>query len=138
MDLELTKLDPYVFKACVLRVIDGDSIKLDVSLGMGQWSLARKNPGSEEEAPYPQGVYRLNGIDTPEMNTAEGRAAKSRLEELLALSKTGDKVLIKTTKHGKFRYLADLYIETEAGTIHANQQLVDEGHAKPYRGGKKK
>ncbi len=178
------RLDPWVRRARAHRAVDGDTIKLNISQGFGDWKLCVSRPGGPE-AKYPQGVYRLNGINTPEMNTAEGKIALSRVNELLALSKDGDFVKVRTTKHGKFRFLVDVYVETSephdepklgwvsdddlkglhdqakgqgAGTIlaltsellerreqdrgsgkviHVNQQLIDDGLAKPYFGKKK-
>ena len=58
-------------------------------------------------------------------------AAKSRLKELLK----GQKVSIQCTKEkGKFgRILADVVVNDKS----INQQLIDEGHARKYMGGKK-
>jgi hypothetical protein len=173
--------------------MDGDSIKLHLDQGFGSWKICTRYPGSEKEARYPQGVYRLAGIDTPELSRKDQREAGllslSRLNELLSLSSTGDSVIVGTRKekeHGKYRYMLDLYVDTgkkgpdyedekdtwlttdelkgllaqtnpgesttlralitevlhhrqdEDRIIHVNEQLVLEGLAKPYHGGKKK
>ena len=109
--------------ACkVLRVVDGDTIDLNIDLGFNIWHRGR---------------VRMAGIDTPESRTRIieekklGLASKARLKELLK----GQKVSIQCTKEkGKFgRILADVMV----GDTNINKQLIDEGHAREYQGGKK-
>lgn len=192
--MTLRALDPYVYKAHVQRVVDGDTVKLNLDMGFGDWKLATKGPLTRKEGRYPQGVYRLNGINTPEMREKGGAEARSRVEQLLALGDDPDSCLVRTTKHGKFRFLIDMYVPladneedydkdderphwlTESdlrellaqtkdslsdeaprstirslvteilelrkqvaggGVLHVNQQLIDEGYAKPYFGGRR-
>jgi micrococcal nuclease len=52
---------PYTYAATLVRVIDGDTAVLDIDLG---FRLRATMP------------FRLLGINTPEMNTPEGRAAR--------------------------------------------------------------
>ena len=64
---------------------------------------------------------------------ARGLAAKDRVKELCPV---GSSVTLKTTKdgRGKFgRILGEIFV----GDINVNQQLVSEGHAVEYFGGKK-
>jgi len=106
----------------VTRVVDGDTIDVSVDLGFNIWHQAR---------------IRMAGIDSPESRTRRkaekvlGLAAKARLKELLK----GQKVSIQCTKEkGKFgRILADVVVNNKS----INQQLVEEGHARKYIGGKK-
>ena len=109
--------------ACkVLRVVDGDTIDVNIDLGFNIWHSGR---------------VRMAGIDTPESRTRNleekklGLASKARLKELLK----GQKVSIQCTKEkGKFgRILADVMV----GDTNINKQLIDEGHAREYQGGKK-
>ena len=112
----------------VERVVDGDTIDVDIDLGFDIHHSAR---------------VRMMGIDTPESRTrnlaekAMGLASKARLKELLK----GKKIIIETSKEGKGKFgrvLADVIaIDKEGGEINCNQQLVEEGHARPYTGGKK-
>ena len=82
----------YTYRASVTRIIDGDTLWLDVDCGF--------------EVYTPQKV-RLRGIDTPEMITPEGRHARAFVAE--ALSEV-DFVGITTTKPDKYhRYLADVF-----------------------------
>lgn len=118
-------------------VIDGDTLKFKIDLGFG---LDRK------VGFYPQGRYRLAGINTPDGEDPQGRdQATARVRELLSLSaktsKDGNPVIVvRTGRPDKYgRYLADVWIETDdpEGTIHLNEQLVTEGLAVPYDGGKR-
>ena len=111
----------------ITRVVDGDTIDVNIDLGFQIWHKAR---------------VRMLGIDTPESRTrnlkekAMGLAAKARLKELLK----GQKVKIACSKEkGKFgRVLATVLIVAKDGTeIDCNNQLCVEGHARPYLGGKK-
>ena len=67
-------MNPYLYKCVVTRVIDGDTVDVDVDLGFDVWLKKQR--------------VRLAGIDTPESRTrnlaekALGLAAKERLQEL--------------------------------------------------------
>ena len=112
----------------VTRVVDGDTIDVTVDLGFDIHHSAR---------------VRMMGIDTPESRTrnleekALGLASKARLKELLK----GQKIKIETSKEGKGKFgriLADVIVCNKDGTeINCNQRLIEEGHARPYFGGKK-
>tara|TARA_R110000824_G_scaffold20903_16_gene78412 strand:+ start:1710 stop:2084 length:375 start_codon:yes stop_codon:yes gene_type:complete len=113
----------------VTRVVDGDTIDVDIDLGFGIWHKAR---------------VRMLGIDTPESRTrnleekALGLASKARLKELLK----NRRVKIECTKEkGKFgRVLATVHASDKKGDqkfFNCNERLIEEGHARPYFGGKK-
>ena len=110
------------YNCSLIRVIDGDTIDVNIDLGFNIWHKGR---------------IRMAGIDTPESRTRNkeekvlGLAAKARLKELLKTKK----LTIQCTKEkGKFgRILADVL----ANDVNINKQLMDEGHARPYQGGKK-
>ena len=118
----------YEYFCKVERVVDGDTIDVNIDLGFDIHHSAR---------------VRMMGIDTPESRTrnlaekALGLASKARLKEMLK----GQKVKLLTSKEckGKFgRVLADVIIIDKQGTeTNCNQQLIEEGHARPYYGGKK-
>ena len=114
----------YEYRATIRRVVDGDTVDVTLDLGFNILYNSR---------------IRLLGIDTPESRTrdleekARGLAAKDRVKELCPVGST---VTIKTTKdgRGKFgRILGEIFV----GDINVNQQLVSEGHAVEYFGGKK-
>lgn len=60
----MAPFEPYQYRATCARVVDGDTYHLDVDLG------------------FHAGItipVRLRGVDTPELNTAEGKAARAFL-----------------------------------------------------------
>ena len=95
------------------KVIDGDTVHLDVDLGFHIWRIGEP--------------YRLARINAPELGTAAGEQAKLFLIHQLELSPKA----IWIESHGKDKYgrwLIDLY----AGTTNLNDLLVSSGHAQPY------
>ena len=116
------------YRCKVTRVVDGDTIDVNLDLGFSVWHLAR---------------VRMLGIDTPESRTrnleekALGLASKARLKELLK----GNKIEIECSKEkGKFGRVLGIVWATdkEGNRVNCNDQLCSEGHARPYSGGKKK
>ncbi len=114
----------------VTRVVDGDTIDVEVDLGFDILHKAR---------------VRMMGIDTPESRTRNkaekvlGLASKARLKELLA----SRKVKIETSKEGKGKFgriLATVWTSDKKGVaeyVNVNEKLIEEGHARPYFGGTK-
>jgi len=109
------------------RVVDGDTIDVHIDLGFKIWHKAR---------------VRMLGIDTPESRTrrldekALGLASKARLKELLK----GRQIRLECSKEkGKFgRVLAEVWtVDKEGNEANINAQLIEEGHARAYFGGKK-
>ena len=123
------------YKCKIVRVIDGDTVDVDIDLGFGMWIHKER--------------VRVMGIDTPESRTRDlvekafGLAAKERLKELLPV----DSVKVLKTEvdkkggdaKGKFgRVLGDFLIErNNAGLERVTDILIDEGHAVAYYGGSK-
>ena len=106
----------YTYKAFVTRVIDGDTLKLDVRPGFGYRA---------------EDTFRLKGIDCPEMDTPEGQAAKRFVESELSRA---EYVTIKSTASGNKekwgRYLVDVFYDRGGpAPVYLNQLLLDEGHA---------
>jgi micrococcal nuclease len=119
----------YIYKAELIRVVDGDTVDLIIDLG---FDTSRKER------------FRLYGIDAPEMNTAEGKAAKAWLWEALQplesiyVQTIQLKTKAKRDKYGRF--LAVLY--DDLGELRAklppktlapasiNAKMIVEGHAK--------
>ena len=120
----------FEYYAKLNRVVDGDTIDVEVDLGFDIWHKAR---------------VRMMGIDTPESRTrnleakALGLASKARLKELLK----DRKVKLETSKEGKGKFgriLATVWACDKKGIepdINCNTRLIEEGHARPYHGGKK-
>lgn len=125
----------YEYKARVIKVVDGDTVDVDIDLGFGIWLNNER--------------VRIMGIDTPESRTRDkiekqfGLAAKKRLKELLKtyctlktqVSSNGEDM------KGKFgRILGDfqVYDDKKDSYRSVSQVLIDEGHAVAYYGGDKK
>ena len=117
------------YKCKIVRVIDGDTVDVDIDLGFGMWIHNER--------------VRIMGIDTPESRTSNdiekkfGLAAKSRLQELL-----GETAILKTQvskkgedMKGKFGRILGNFA-TEDGRNCADI-LCEEGHAVTYFGGAK-
>lgn len=116
----------YIFKCKVVRIVDGDTIDVDIPLGFGITKMKQR--------------CRTYNIDTPESRTRNkaekklGLASKARMKELC-----GKEVYVESLDGGKLdkygRLLANLF--TLEG-INIAKLLIDEGHAVKYNGGKKK
>jgi micrococcal nuclease len=113
----------------LVRVIDGDTVDVDIDLGFGIWLHGER--------------VRIMGIDTPESRTSDkvekvfGIAAKERLKTLLEK----DAVLITTEDNkgedmkGKFgRILGDF---ESADGRRVTDIMIEEGHCVAYFGGSK-
>lgn len=115
-------IDPYYYRCKVVRIIDGDTIVVDVDQGFDDWKHKQK--------------VRLAGIDTPESRTRNkaekvlGLAAKERVKELC-----GDEVYIQSLGTGKYGRI--LAIPHTASGENICEILIKEGHAVEYWGGKK-
>ena len=120
----------FEYKVYIQRVVDGDTVDVDIDLGFGV--VLKKER------------VRIMGIDTPESRTRDkvektfGLASKERLKELLPI---GSIQHLKTEidrsgedKKGKFgRILGDFIVDDKRCT----DILIEEGHAVAYFGGSK-
>jgi len=120
-----------VYKCTILKIIDGDTVDVDVDLGFGM--------------KYAKQRVRLLGIDTPESRTRDkvekfyGTLAKEYLKGKLTV---GEQYKLRTTKSkGKFgRILGEFFTLEEdleinqVVEINVNQALIKENHAVEYYG----
>ena len=119
----------YEYRARINRVVDGDTVDVDIELGFGVVL-------SDERV-------RIMGIDTPESRTRDkveklfGKAAKAKLKELL-----GDVCILKTQiakdgedMKGKFGRVFGDFV-TEDGRM-VTEVMAEIGHCVPYMGGSK-
>jgi micrococcal nuclease len=109
----------YTYKAAVIRIVDGDTVIVDIDLGFGIWLREQS--------------IRLAKINTPEIRGASkkaGLAAKDFLSSLI-LNKW---VCIRTEKgQEKYgRWLATILIEEDKNLIDINSKMVKEGYAVVY------
>ena len=109
------------YKCKILRVVDGDTIDVDIDLGFGIWMHKER--------------VRLLGIDTPESRTRDLEEKKYGLaaKEFLTKWVTSGGLTIKTTKdaRGKFgRILGELW----CFNTNVNEKMIEEHHAVEYHG----
>jgi micrococcal nuclease len=115
----------YEYRTKVVRVVDGDTVDVDIDLGFGVWLRKER--------------VRLYGVDTPESRTRDkeekkyGLAAKDFLVE-----KLGDSPILKTTKDGKGKFgriLGEFLVDDGEGAVRSvNDWLISEHHAVRYMG----
>ena len=111
----------YTYNVTVTRVVDGDTVDVDIDLGFGMT--------------YKKQRVRMMGIDTPESRTRDleekfyGKQSKYFLEDLLK----DQKIQLVSHDKGKFgRILGELFVKGNELSI--NQQMIDNYHAVPYFG----
>jgi len=111
----------YRYKVYVTRVVDGDTVDVDIDLGFS--TILKKQR------------VRMMGIDTPESRTRDleekfyGKASKAHLKSILS---EGD-IQLQSHGKGKFgRILGELFVGDSSYSV--NQQMIDENHAVPYFG----
>ena len=121
----------YEYRIKVVRVVDGDTVDVDIDLGFGVWLKKER--------------VRLYGIDTPESRTRDKEEKKFGLmakEYLKASLKKGTPIL-KTRKDGKGKFgriLGELlYIDNEGHPqyevkININEDMIEKHHAVKYHG----
>ena len=118
----------WTYRAKVVRVIDGDTVDVDIDLGFGIW---QKN----------ERVW-IMGIDTPESRTRDkiekkfGLAAKAKLKSIL-----GKDTVLKTTINkkgldmkGKFGRVLGDFLQDDKSVA---KTMCETGHAVAYFGGAK-
>lgn len=126
----------YTYEDCYCtKVVDGDTIDVDIRK---KYDIGFKVviEGQTHQR------LRLYGIDTPELRPRSGTEEERKAEKAEAKRARAHvielclhhKVKVVTYKSDSFgRYLADVYVETDAGEIHLNQDLLDRGLAEVYK-----
>ena len=114
----------YEYRISVVKIIDGDTVDVDIDLGFGVWLKKQR--------------IRLYGIDTPESRTRDleekryGLMAQAFITEQLK-----DGAILKTRLDKKGKYGRILGIPYSESGEDICQILINEGHAVEYFGGKK-
>jgi|TARA_R110000744_G_scaffold117977_2_gene220450 micrococcal nuclease len=115
--------DPFLYKCVIQRIVDGDTIDVNIDLGFGIWLYKER--------------IRIAGIDTPEKRTRDkvekifGLAATAKAHELVP---EGSHCIIRTRrdKAGKYgRTMGDFVLED--GRLYTNI-MIESHHAVPYEG----
>ena len=111
------------YNCVVLRVVDGDTIDVDIDLGFDVWLKKQR--------------IRFYGVNTPETRTrdkeekAKGLIAKEYVKKHCP---EGSRIRLKSHDRGKFgRILGEIVV----GDTTLNKMLVEDGHATEYFGGKR-
>lgn len=116
----------YEYRCKVVKIIDGDTVDVDIDLGFGVWLHKER--------------IRMFGIDTPESRTRDleekkfGLAAKDFLTNMLD---DDGGIILKTQKdkEGKFgRILGELWRTTNYADKSINDYMIEKHHAVAYYG----
>ena len=115
----------YEYNCTIVRVVDGDTVDVDIDLGFDTWRRGER--------------IRLYGVDCPECRS---RSAIEKKAGLLAKGfvirslHEGGTYKLTTKEKGKFgRYLGTIKID---GGLTINAALISEHLAVPYTGQNKK
>ena len=123
----------YIYKAKCYYVVDGDTVKAMVDVGFKT---------------HIDVTIRFRGINAPESRTRDleekkrGLAAKDRVIKILEANHY--EFYLRSYGVGKFgRCLGELFVNalpesSPSAPVSINQQLIIEGHATKYNGGKRK
>ena len=126
MDVE--RVSVYEYKCKIVRVVDGDTVDVDIDLGFGVWMHKER--------------IRLHGIDTPESRTRDleekkyGLLAKEQIRFFLPEGSMQTLVTVRD-KAGKFgRILGKVKIFDSKNDCETtiNDWMIQEHHAAPYFG----
>lgn len=112
------------YPGLVREVHDGDSIYLDISLGFGQVIESKDWDG------HPWLSCRVYGINSPELSTDAGKAARDYARTLLPV---GTRVSVLSHSWDKFGGRWDGEITLPDGRDFA-KAMLEAGHAVPYAG----
>jgi len=116
------------YKCTILRVVDGDTVDVDIDLGFGVWLRKER--------------VRILGIDTPESRTRDleekkyGLAAKAFVKDILPAG-SNQRLITEKDKTGKFgRILGKflVYYAKEDREMHLGEIMILEHHAVEYFG----
>ena len=113
----------YEYKAEIVRVVDGDTLDLDIDLGFGVTKRER---------------IRLARVDAWERRGVERTQGIEATNFVVALAELHDyECLVRTSKEkGKYgRYIAEVYFDTtrvKDEWLNLSDLLVKEGHAEWY------
>ena len=114
----------YQYRCQILRVVDGDTVDIDIDLGFGVWMRKQR--------------VRLYGVDTPESRTRDleekkfGMMAKKYVKGYLPI---GTDQILRTHKDGKGKFgriLGEFVVEEGMTTL--NALLIKNHHAVKYTG----
>ena len=115
--------DPFLYRCVIQRIVDGDTVDIDIDLGFGIWLRKER--------------VRVAGIDTPEKRTRDkiekmfGLAATAKAHTLIP---EGSECIVRTRrdKAGKYGRTMGDFVMTY-GRLYT-EVMVETHHAVPYEG----
>ena len=115
--------DPFLYRCVIQRIVDGDTVDIDIDLGFGIWLRKER--------------VRVAGIDTPEKRTRDkiekmfGLAATAKAHTLIP---EGSECIVRTRrdKAGKYGRTMGDFVMTD-GRLYT-EVMVETHHAVPYEG----
>ena len=122
------RVSVYEYSCKIVRVVDGDTVDVDIDLGFGVWMHKER--------------VRLHGIDTPESRTRDlveknyGLLAKEQILFFLPEGSMQTLVTVKD-KAGKFGRILGKFKIVDPVTAYdttVNDWMIKEHHAAPYFG----
>ena len=122
----------YEYRCKVLRVVDGDTVDVDIDLGFGIWMHKER--------------IRVHGIDTPESRTRDymekifGKLSAGMVEKFLPIGSTQTLVTIKDSagKFGRILGKFKIFDGQEDRETTLNEWMVKNYYAVEYHGQSKR
>ena len=116
----------YEYRCKIVKIIDGDTVDVDIDLGFGVWMHKER--------------IRLYGIDTPESRTRDldekkyGLIAKGWIEKFMPVGSM-QTLIRQKDKSGKFgRILGKFRVNDGSYDIILNDWMISNHHAVAYYG----
>ena len=118
----------YEYRCKVTRVVDGDTVDVDIDLGFGVWMHKQR--------------IRLHGIDTPESRTRDldekkyGLIAKEHIKSFMPVGSMQTLVTVKDKagKYGRILGKFLIYDKKTDAQMTINDWMIREHHAVAYFG----
>ena len=99
--------DLFTYKALVERIVDGDTLRVNVDLGFDNWTHQ---------------YFRLRELNAPEVGTQSGRRTTDFVKREL---ENVPFIILRSTRSDKYdRYLADVFYQSKEGEKFLNNELL--------------
>jgi micrococcal nuclease len=117
----------YKYNCIIKRIVDGDTVDVDIDLGFGVWMNSQR--------------VRIAGVDAPETRTrdleekAAGLESKAFVESLLPVGSKQtliSKEYNSTGKYGRIIGTFELYDAGKDAWSDLSKMLLESGHADTY------
>jgi len=126
--VDVGRVSVYEYRCKVTRVVDGDTVDVDIDLGFGVWMYKQR--------------IRLHGIDTPESRTRDldekkyGLIAKEQIKSFMPVGSMQTLVTVKDKagKYGRILGKFLIYDKKTDAQMTINDWMIREHHAVAYFG----